>query len=134
MRFPSATIISLIFAACSEKLLLVSSMCNIRIFSKSSSFFRAGLTIYRRISMKALTTEMLIFSAIALFRTADNIITPCSVNTKGKYVRPPRPFFEDANCDLKDSNSSLVNWNINSGGKRRILRLTASLRRLVSTW
>ena len=35
-----------------------------------------------------------------LFRTDDNIATPCSVKAYGRYRRPPRPF-EVTNCDLK---------------------------------
>ena len=41
--------------------------------------------------------------------------------------------FKVANCDLESSASSLVSWNIKSAGKRSMLRLTCSLRRLVST-
>jgi hypothetical protein len=33
--------------------------------------------------------------------------TPCSVNTYGRYRRPPRPAFEVTNCDLKAAASSV---------------------------
>jgi hypothetical protein len=40
---------------------------------------------------------------------------------------------EVANCDLKDSTSSSVNWNIKSPGNLAIFRRTCSLSRLVLT-
>ena len=58
----------------------------------------------------------------------DSIITPCSVKAKGSLRLPPQldvticDFkFEAAICDLKDSYSSSVNRNMNSGGKRSII-------------
>ena len=45
IRLFMLAIISLIIAACFVKLWFVSSICNIRIFSKSSNFSRMGLAI-----------------------------------------------------------------------------------------
>lgn len=63
----------------------------------------------------------------------DSMATPCSVKTSGAYRRPPRPLFEVADCDLKDSTSSGVNWNMKSAGNLAIFRRTCSLSRLVVT-
>jgi hypothetical protein len=46
---------------------------------------------------------------------------------------PAAPAVKIANCDLESSTSSCVSWNMKSSGKRRALRLTASLRRPVVT-
>ena len=97
---------------------------------------RALLEIKRRISTKAFIMLILIWIAVSLLRTADNIAIPCSIKTYGKYLRPPLfvSFFEVTNCDLKDSNSSLLSWNLKLSGKRAIFLFTAWLNTLVSTW
>ena len=48
-------------------------------------------------------------------------------------LNPPEKDEVVANCDLKDSHSASVNWNMKSPGKRSKLRLTCSLKRLVVT-
>jgi hypothetical protein len=58
--------------------------------------------------------EMLTSIALSVFKTLDNIATPCSVNAKGAYRGPPH--LEVANCVLKMAHSSLVNSNIKSIG------------------
>jgi len=52
-----------------------------------------------------------------------NIAAPCSVKAKGKYFECC-PLFKVTNCDLQSSNSSFVNSNIKSSGKRLIFRFT----------
>ena len=49
-----------------------------------------------------------IFTRIArgLFSTLESIATPCSVNAKGEYLRPPQ--LEVTICDLKSATSWLV--------------------------
>ena len=42
--------------------------------------------------------------ALSLFKILDNINTPCSVNTKGSFRRPPQ--LDVAICDFKLANSS----------------------------
>src|ERR1051326_8159451 len=63
----------------------------------------------------------------------ESIATPCSVNARGGYRRPPCAKLEVAICDLKFSASSLVSRNMKSSGKRFLFRETCSLRRLVGT-
>ena len=75
--------------------------------------------------------DMFISMADSLFSTDESIATPCSVKAKGIYRVPPL-LFEDAICDLKLSNSSFVNSNMKSLGKRLRFLLTASFSRLVS--
>ena len=59
---------------------------------------------------------------------------PCSVKAWGRYLRCwPRPVFKVANCDLRESHSSLESSNMKSAGKRSELRRTCSLKRLVVT-
>jgi len=45
--------------------------------------------------------------ALSLFKTLDNIATPCSVKAYGRYLIFS-PLFKVANCDLEDSASSQV--------------------------
>jgi hypothetical protein len=72
---------------------------------------------------KALTTSTLASIALFAIQQIAAIIAPCSVKAYGNDRLPPRPF-EITICDLKESNSDLVNWNRKSGGKRFMLRLT----------
>jgi hypothetical protein len=66
--------------------------------------------------------------ALSLFRTLDNIKTPCSVNAKGKYFKlDPLPFFKVTNCDLEKSYSTLESSNIKSSGNLVIFLLTDCL-------
>ena len=69
--------------------------------------------------------SMFILIAFWLFKTLDNIKTPCSVKTYGKYRLPPLLSFEVPNWYLKELNSSSVNWNIKKPGNRSIFLFTA---------
>ncbi len=51
--------------------------------------------------------------ALELFKTLDNIATPCSVNAMGIYFECS-PLFKVTNCDLKASFSVFVSENIKS--------------------
>ena len=64
----------------------------------------ALLAMNFRISTKASIILIETSMAMLLFNTEESIATPCSVNTNGKYLRPPFPF-EVANCDPKSSHS-----------------------------
>ncbi len=50
---------------------------------------------------------MLTFIARSEFNTLDSIKTPCSVKTRGSFLRPPQ--LDVANCDIKFLNSSSDN-------------------------
>jgi len=43
--------------------------------------------------------------ARSLLKTADSMETPCSVNARGAFRRPPQPDLDIANCDIKILNS-----------------------------
>jgi hypothetical protein len=60
--------------------------------------------------------SILTLIALGLFKTLDNMVTPSSVKAYGGYRRLPLPLFgfEVTNCDLKEANSSLLNWSIKS--------------------
>ena len=75
----------------------------------------------------------LISIARSQLRTFAAINAPCSVNTNGRYRRPPRPMFEVTDCDLKRVYSSAVSWNTKSSGNRAAFRRTAWLSARVST-
>ena len=68
------------------------------IFSNIRELFERNL----RIPTKAFIIFMLICIATSLRNTAESIAIPCSVNTYGKYLRPPFRSFsiEVAICDL----------------------------------
>jgi hypothetical protein len=68
--------------------------------------------------MKTLIMAMFKSMPFSLFKTEDNMATPCLVNAKGGYLVPPR--FESTICDLKLSNSCLVSSSMKSSGKRSI--------------
>ena len=50
---------------------------------------------------------MLTWTARSLFKSLDNMATPCSVNAIGLYLMPPQ--LEITICDLKLSNSARDN-------------------------
>lgn len=61
---------------------------------------------------------------------------PSRVKANGRYRVPPQfdvPFW-NIKSDFSLLNSSLVSWNIKSGGKRLILRFTALFKLPVVTW
>ncbi len=72
-------------------------------------------------------------TARGVFSTVAAIKAPYSVNASGNLRRPPRPRFDVAICDIKLEYSSGESWNMNSAGKRPLLRRTCSFRRRVST-
>ena len=66
--------------------------------------------------------------------TLDSMRAPCSVNTYGAYRRPPKLEvpkwilkFKASYWHLKESHPSGESWNMNSSGKRPILRLKATV-------
>src|SRR5210317_1603256 len=82
------------------------------------------------------TLIILMFTAIAfgLFKTLDNMATPCSVKTYGAYRNPI--LFEElevTNWLLQFANSSLVSSNIKSSGKRFVFLFTCLFKYFVST-
>ncbi len=83
--------------------------------------------------MNARTTSTLIVTARGEFRTFAAITTPCSVRTNGNLRLPPRPFFDVAICDIKDSTSPLLRTNAKSSGNLSRFRRICSFRRLVET-
>lgn len=63
-----------------------------------------------RIFVNVLIIWIFTLIALLLCKTLDNIATPCSVNTNGSLLVPPR--FDITNCDIKLLNSSLlIAWN-----------------------
>ena len=111
-----------------------SSRYSIRCFNSSNSFLGTLDRRYWRIRTKARIILMFTSIAVLDLRTLDNITMPYSVNANGRYlILYPCPVFKVAICDLEIIASSLVSSNINSAGKRSILRRTCSLSRLVST-
>ena len=103
---------------------------------KRSSICRSCLTTRRarssllaRISRrrtKVRTIAMLTCTARLLRSTEDNMATPCSVNARGGFRRPPQ--LEIAICDFKFANSSALSRNTKSSGKRSRFLVTAWLR------
>ena len=85
---------------------------------------RRNFTNARMISMLTITARL-------LFRTVDNIATPCSVKTLGSLRVPPQ--LDVPKWNFKFENSSLVSWNIKSEGKRSLFRVTALFSALVDT-
>ena len=75
--------------------------------------------------------SMLTWMARSLLSTLDSIATPCSVNARETYRRPPH--LEVPKWNLKCFISSAVNSNMKSAGKRRTLRFTALFKAFVST-
>lgn len=71
------------------------------------------------------------FTVRVLCNTLDSMATSSSVKAYGRYLVPPQ--LEVAICGLKLLNSSLVNRNIKSSGKRSIFLLTCCFRYFVST-
>lgn len=63
---------------------------------------------------KARLISILTWMTRSLLRTVDNMATLRSVKTYGAYRLPRQPGFEVANCDLKASALSEVNWNMKS--------------------
>ena len=68
--------------------------------------------------MKAASKRAIAAFAEWMFKTIAAIIAPCSVNTCGKCLLPPRPTFDLAICEVKDSVSSTVSRKTKSGGNR----------------
>jgi hypothetical protein len=54
----------------------------------------------------------------SLLRTLAAIKAPSSVKTRGSFVRPPRPGFDIAFCDINVSNSSRLTTKEKSAGNR----------------
>ena len=105
-----------------------------RCFNSSNSFLGILDRRYWRIRTKARIILIFTSTAVLDLRTLDNITIPYSVNANGRYLMLyPCPVFKVAICDLEIATSSFVSSNMNSAGKRSILRRTCSLRRLVST-
>ena len=95
-----------------------------------------GLDSICRTATKARIIPLFISIAGLEFKTLLSIATPSSVKAKGRYfILLPRPLFKVANCVLESSVISFfVSSNIKSSPSNlSILRLTASLRRFVST-
>jgi hypothetical protein len=111
------------------------SSCPAIFLSICSSFSRISLCVnsISRILVNTLITWIFTAMARSLFKTQDNIVTPCSVKQKGAYRKPCLSSLEVAFCVLQSSNSFLFISNKKSGGKRFIFRLTASFSLLVST-
>ncbi len=66
--------------------------------------------------------EAIAAMGLTLRQRLESIRIPCSVNTHGNLRRPPRPVFDVAICNIKDSNSSSVSWKAKSAGNRSMLR------------
>ena len=81
----------------------------------------------------ALMTAIFTSMARGLWSTPESIPTPSWVKTSGNFFCPPLPFFDIANCDIKDLNSFGTNWNMKSAGNRFAFLRTCSLRRCVGT-
>lgn len=124
VSFLNSSNTTLKYWSCVESFLITAA--NLRFSSSFVSSICLGRT-------KARMIAMLTSIACSLFNTLESIATPCSVNAYGRYRRPPRPMFEIANCDLKDSVSSLVRRNMKSSGNRFLLRETCSFNRVVDT-
>ena len=115
--------------------LRIPSSC-ISIFRSSSASLAASLTCAETISRnrtKARMIAMWTSTARGLCSTPESIETPSCVKTNGNFRRPPLPFFDVADCNIKPRNSSLLSSNIKSSGNRFSLRRTCWLRRAVVT-
>lgn len=64
-----------------------------------------GVAIRRRSRTNARMISMFTRTAVGDLSTLDSMATPCSVKTRGRVRRPPRPVFDIAICDIKDVNS-----------------------------
>lgn len=86
----------------------------------------------RRISLNTRMIRMLISMAAGERRTPLNMATPFSVKAWGMYFRCcPRPPFMVPIWHLR--HSSRESWNMKSGGKRSMFRLTCRFSCLAST-
>jgi hypothetical protein len=56
-------------------------------------------------------------TARSLVSTLEGIATPYSVNAKGGFLTPIRSRLDITICDFQSSISSVVSWNMKSGGE-----------------
>jgi hypothetical protein len=91
----------------SSSCLLVFASCSRIFFSNCSIFNNTSLfnNNASRIRLKMRMIYMFTSIAVSLFKTLDNMATPCSANTLGSFRKPIFSLLDVTFCDFHSSNS-----------------------------